>query len=118
MPKFPGGGFGGLNINAMMKQVQKIQEDTEKMQQELAGERVEASSGGGMVTAVANGLAELIEVKISPEVVDPSDVEMLQDLVTSAVREAMERANELRKERMEEITGGLGLPPGMNLPGF
>lgn len=118
MPKFPGGGFGGLNINAMMKQVQKIQDDTEKMQQEMAEEKVEASSGGGMVTAIVNGLGELMEVKISPEVVDPSDVEMLQDLITSAVREAIERANDLRKERMDAITGGLNLPPGMNIPGF
>jgi DNA-binding YbaB/EbfC family protein len=118
MPKFPGPLGGGFNIQAMMKQVQKFQEDTEKLEQQLAEEKVEASSGGGMVKATANGLAQLIDVKIDPEVVDPQDVEMLQDLVTSAVREALEQATELRKQRMQELTGGLGLPPGMGLPGF
>jgi len=117
MPKMPGG-FGGFNIQAMMKQVQKFAEDTKRVEGELAEERIEASSGGGMVRAVVNGLAELIEVKIHPEVVDPQDVEMIEDLVTSAVREALERASERRKERMEELTGGLGLPPGIGLPGF
>ncbi|MBI2841982.1 MAG: YbaB/EbfC family nucleoid-associated protein [Armatimonadetes bacterium] len=116
MPKLPN--FGGFNIQAMMKQVQQFAADTERLESELAEERIEASSGGGMVTATVNGLAQLIDVKISPEVVDPDDVEMLQDLVTSAVREALERANERRKERMEELTGGLGLPPGMNIPGL
>jgi DNA-binding YbaB/EbfC family protein len=117
MPKFPGG-FGGINIQAIMKQVQKMTEDREKMEQELAEERIEASSGGGMVTAVVNGVPQLLEVKISPEVVDPEDVEMLQDLITSAVREALERANERRTEKMQELAGGMGLPPGMNIPGF
>jgi DNA-binding YbaB/EbfC family protein len=117
MPKFPGG-FGGLNIQAMMKQAQKFQDDMAKMEDELAEEKLEVSSGGGMVTAIVNGRGELIDIKINPEVVDPSDIDMLQDLITSAVREAMERANELRKERMEELTGGLGLPPGMGIPGF
>ncbi len=118
MPKFPGGGFGGLNIQAMMKQAQKLQDDMAKMEDELAEEMVEASSGGGVVTAVVNGRGELQSVVISPDVVDPEDVEMLQDLVTSAVREAVDQAGELRKSRMEEMTGALGLPPGMGLPGF
>lgn len=117
MPKMPNP-FGGLNIQAMMKQVQKFAEDTEKLEQELAEERIEATSGGGMVTAVANGMAQFLEVKIAPEVVDPEDVDMLQDLVTSAVREVLERANERRKERMQDLTGGLGLPPGMGIPGM
>ncbi|MEN6520150.1 MAG: YbaB/EbfC family nucleoid-associated protein [Armatimonadota bacterium] len=117
MPKMPGG-FGGFNMQSIMKQVQKITEDREKMEQELAEERIEASSGGGMVTAVMNGVPQLLEVKINPEVVDPEDVEMLQDLVTSAVREALERANERRAEKMQELAGGMGLPPGMNIPGF
>ena len=117
MPKMPGP-FGAFNIQAVMKQVQKFAEDTKKLEDELSEERIEASSGGGMVTAVVNGLAQLIEIKIQPEVVDPEDVEMLQDLVTSAVREALDRANERRKERMQELTGGFGLPPGMTLPGM
>lgn len=117
MPKFPGG-FGGLNINAIMKQAQKLQEDMAKLEDELAEERIEASSGGGMVTAVANGCGELVDIKISPEVVDTEDVEMLQDLIISAVREVIDQSNEHRKEKMQELTGGLGLPPGMGMPGF
>jgi hypothetical protein len=117
MPKLPGP-FGGFNLQAVMKQVQQFADDTERLEEELAEERIEANSGGGMVRATVNGLAQLIDVKIEPEVVDPEDVEMLQDLVTSAVREATERANQRRKERMQELTGGLGLPPGIGLPGF
>ena len=117
MPKFPSP-FGGFNIQSMMKQVQQFAEDTEKLEQELEEERIEATSGGGMVKATVNGLAQLLEVKINPEAVDPSDIEMLEDLVTSAVREALDRAKERHKERMQELTGGLGLPPGMGLPGM
>ena len=117
MPNMPNP-FGGLNIQAMMKQVQQFASDSEKAEEELGEERIEASSGGGMVTATVNGLAQLIDVKISPEVVDPNDVEMLQDLVTSAVREAIEVAGERRKLKMQELTGGLGLPPGMSIPGL
>ena len=117
MPKLPGP-FGGFNLQAVMKQVQQFADDTERLEEELAEERIEANSGGGMVRATVNGLAQLIAVKIEPEVVDPEDVEMLQDLVTSAVREATERANQRRKERMQELTGGLGLPPGIGLPGL
>ncbi len=118
MPKMPNPFGGGFNIQSMMKQVQKFAEDTQRTEEELASEMIEVSSGGGMVTAVVNGMAELVEVKIAPEVVDPEDVEMLQDLVTSAVREALEQATERRKERMQALTGGLDLPPGMGLPGF
>lgn len=117
MPKFPGN-LGGFNIQSMMKQVQKFQDDTEKMEQELADVKIEASSGGGMVTAVVNGLAQLIDIKINSEVVDPNDVEMLQDLVVSAVREGIDRASEHRLKRQQELTAGLGLPPGMGIPGL
>jgi hypothetical protein len=117
MPKLPGP-FGGFNLQAVMKQVQQFADDTERLEEELAEERIEANSGGGVVRATVNGLAQLVDVKIEPEVVDPEDIEMLQDLVTSAVREATERANQRRKERMQELTGGLGLPPGIGLPGF
>lgn len=121
MPKMPGP-FGGFNIQSLMKeaqkQAQKISEDKEKIEKELSEERIEASSGGGMVVAVVNGNGQLVDVKIKPEVVDPEDVEMLQDLVTSAVREALEQANARKDAKMQELTGGLGLPPGMELPGF
>lgn len=121
MPKMPNP-FGGFNIQNLMKeaqkQAQKLAEDREKIESELAEERIEASSGGGMVTAVVNGNGSLVDIKINPEVVDPEDVEMLQDLVTSAVREALEQANARKEEKMQELAGGLGLPPGMGIPGF
>lgn len=103
--------FGGMgNIGNLMKQAKKMQEDMQRVQAELADERVEATSGGGVVKAVVSGSGKLIEVKIDPQVVDPDDVEMLEDLVTTAIREASEKAKELAAERMQEVTGGLGLP--------
>jgi len=96
---------GGLE-KLMAQQLEKLQ----RMQEELATERVEASAGGGMVTAAANGMGELVELHISPQAVDPEDVEMLQDLVLAAVREALERARELQQKKTMELTGGLKLP--------
>jgi hypothetical protein len=101
---------GGGNLGGMMKQVKKMYEDFQKAQEELAAEKIEATSGGGMVKATVNGKGELLEVKIAPQVVDPDDVEMLEDLTTSAVREALSKAKELETQRMQSITGGLGLP--------
>lgn len=108
-------GFGGLGGNIpglgnMMKQVQKMAEDTQRLEEELGNERLEATSGGGMVKAVANGKGEILEVKIDRQVVDPEDVEMLEDLVVSAVREVLQNSTELKAARMQEITGGLNLP--------
>jgi len=97
---------GGLG-RMIMQQAQKMQQDLARVQEELANERVEASSGGGMVTVVANGQGEVLEIKISREAVDPDDVEMLQDLVLAAVKEAIAKAKELQGERMKEATGGL-----------
>jgi len=94
----------------LMRQMQKLQQDLQAAEQELAGLRVEASAGGGAVTAVANGRGELIELHISPEVVDPGDVEMLQDLVLAAVREVLQKARQVQQQKMGELTGGLGLP--------
>jgi len=108
------GPFGNLpnipGLGNMMKQVQKMAEDTQKLEEELAQMKIEASSGGGMVTAVCNGKGEILDIKINPQVVDPNDVEMLQDLVISAVREASEKARETKAERLQEITGGINLP--------
>ena len=98
------------NFQNLLKQAQKIQSQVSKMQSELADRRVEASAGGGMVTAVANGKQELVGVKIDPAVVDPDDVEMLEDLVVAAVGEALSRASELASEEMKKLTGGLPLP--------
>ena len=105
--RIPGG--GGLE-KQLMRQMEKLQRDMEVAQEELGQLRVEASAGGGAVTAVANGKGELIELRISPEAVDPKDVDMLQDLVLAAVREALEKGREAQEEKMGGITGGLGIP--------
>jgi DNA-binding YbaB/EbfC family protein len=103
--------FGNIpGLGAMMKQVQKVAEDTQRLEEELGQLRIEATSGGGMVTAAANGKGEILDIKIDPQVADPQDVEMLQDLVVSAVREALEKAAETKAEKLQEITGGLNIP--------
>ncbi len=96
-------------INQMMHQVQKMQADMAAAQESLAAETVEASVGGGMVTVVVSGTGDLQSVSISPDVVDPDDVEMLEDLVVAAVVEAMRMAQEKAAERMGGLTGGLDL---------
>ena len=107
---------GGADLGKMLKkQMEDMQRKMERIQAELAEERIEATAGGGMVAAVANGLGELLEVRIKPEVVDPDDVEMLQDLVTAAVNEAITHAQARRESRMSEVTGGMNLP---GLPGL
>lgn len=103
---FPG--FGGGNMNNLMKQAQKMQKDMEKLQEELHERTVEASAGGGAVTVVASGKKELKEIVIKPEVVDPDDVEMLQDLILAAVNEAIRKADEMVNSEMGKLTGGLG----------
>jgi len=106
--------MGGLgNMGNMMKQAQKMMEQAQKMEQELAALRVEGTAGGGMVKVEATGAGTIETVKIDPQVVDPDDVEMLQDLIVSAIRDAMEKAAELKQERIGQLTGGMGLPPGL-----
>jgi DNA-binding YbaB/EbfC family protein len=100
------GGFQKM----ILDQMQRLQADMGKAQEALAGERVEATAGGGMVKAVVTGMGELLEVTISRDVVDPEDVEMLQDLVLAAVKEALAKAKELQAERMGGLTGGLQIP--------
>ena len=108
------GGFGGLGDMAnLMKQAQKMQEDMIAAQEELASARVEATSGGGVVKAIVDGKGRLVNLEIKAEAVDPDDVEMLQDLLVSAIREAEEKADEIQTERMQSLTGGVGLPPGL-----
>lgn len=101
------------DLGKMMKQVQKIQQDAARVQEELRAERVEATAGGGVVKAVTNGHGEVLEVTIDPSVVDPADVSMLQDLVVAAVSEAQRAAKDLYEQRMKALAGGLGLPPGL-----
>lgn len=101
--------FGG-NMQKMMKQVQKMQADMARLQEELAERTVEASSGGGMINVVVNGKQEVMAIKIKPEVVDPDDVEMLEDLLVAAVKEAMRKSQEMVAEEMNKITGGIKIP--------
>jgi len=115
--KNPFGGGGGKvpDLGALMKQAQKLQGDVQKVQDELAAMTVDASAGGGMVTAVMNGQYELVSLKIDPSVVDPSDIGMLQDLVIAAINQAASKMRETTKERMSSLMGGFGIPgmPGM-----
>jgi DNA-binding YbaB/EbfC family protein len=99
------------NPMKMMQQVQKMQSRMAKVQAELEGEEIEASAGGGAVKAVVNGQQRLLSITVDPEVA--SDVEMLQDLVVAAINEALENSRELAANRMQEVTAGLGLPPGL-----
>jgi len=106
---FPG------RLGEVMKQVKKAQELVQKKQEELANLRVEATSGGGMVKVVANGREEIIDLQIDKEVVDPAEVEMLEDLILAAIKEAQTKAKEAAQKEMGELIGSLGLP---NIPGL
>lgn len=103
------------NLGNLMKQAKKLQERLEKAQAEIAEMKVEASAGGGMVTAVVNGRGELLNLKIEREVVDPDDIEMLVDLLVAAVQEAQKNAQEIAKEKLGPLTQGMNLPviPGL-----
>jgi DNA-binding YbaB/EbfC family protein len=105
-------------MNQMMKQVQQMQAEMAKAQKELETEAVEASAGGGMVTAKVSGALELLELKIDPDAVDPEDVDMLQDMVQAAVNEALRSAQELAATKMSAASGGMGDLGGLGLPGF
>ena len=94
----------------MMRQVQKMQEDMANVQAEVEASEFEAAAGGGAVTAKVNGKKEVLEVKIRPEVVDPDDVEMLEDLLTAAVNEALKKADAAMESKMGAITGGMNIP--------
>jgi len=109
--KFTGGGFGGGGgMGDMLKQAQKMQADMEAMQTELEERTETVTAGGGAITVTVSGKKEIREITISPEVVDPDDVEMLQDLVTAAVNEALRKMDEVAAAEMAKITGGMSLP--------
>jgi len=97
-------------LGNIMKQAQMMQQKMARLQQELEGRQVEASAGGGMVKAVVNGKQQLVSLQIEKSVVDPEDVEMLQDLVVAAVNEAVKKSQEMMQQEMGKITGGLNLP--------
>ena len=103
------GGMGG-NMNNMIRQAQKMQQDMMKAQEELESKTYEAAAGGGVVSAAVSGKKELLSVTIDPEAVDPDDVEMLQDLIVAAVNEALRHASEDAASQMSKLTGGLNLP--------
>jgi DNA-binding YbaB/EbfC family protein len=106
---------GMPNMGQLLKQAQKFQARMAELQEELNQRTVEASAGGGMVTAVANGKQEVLSIAIDPEVVDPTDVEMLQDLILAAVNDALNRAKEMTNEEMGKLTKGMNIP---GLPGL
>ena len=101
LPNIPG-------LGNLQKQMQKMQDDMARLQTELENTKVEAASGGGMVKAVVNGKGEMLEIQIAPEVVDPNDIEMLQDLVVSALREAADKAEKYKTDKMNSA-----MPPGL-----
>lgn len=108
------GGFGGFpgggNMNNLMKQAQKLQKQMEETQKELENAEYEASTGGGAVSVKVSGKKEVLSINIKEEVVDPDDVEMLEDLVLSAVNEALRKADEATANKMGKLTGGMNIP--------
>lgn len=110
---FPGGGMMPGNMNNLMKQAQKMQKQMEDMNKEIEVKEWEASSGGGAVTVKVSGKKEILSVKLSKEVVDPDDIEMLEDLIVAAANEALRKMEEETQEAMSQITGGLGGLGGM-----
>lgn len=100
----------GFNMQKLMQQAQKMQRDMAKVQENLGNMQFEGKAGGGMVTAVCNGNSELLGIRIDPQVLDPDDVEMLEDMVLAAVREAITASKEAAAQAMGKITGGAGLP--------
>jgi len=104
-------GMGGMgDMGQLMKQAQDMQRKVAKVQADLKERIEEGSAGGGMVVAQVNGAQDVVNVRIDPEVVDPDDVDMLEDLVLAAIRQAMEKSRELAQAEMAKATGGLGLP--------
>ena len=104
----------GFDLGGLFKQAQQLQERLANVQQELAGRTVEASAGGGMISAVVNGKLELVQVRIDPTLLQSADVEMLQDLVVAAVNEGIRAAQKMMSDEMGKLTGGLGIKlPGM-----
>lgn len=98
------------NMGKLMKQAQQLQDKMSKLQEEMAEKTIEATAGGGMVKVVANGKQQVVSIQIEKEVVDPEDVEMLQDLILAAVNDALNRAQAMVSEEMNKLTGGMNLP--------
>ncbi len=114
MGKYKGFAGSGMNsgkkVSNVIMQAQKMQEEMEKVQEELGEKTVEATAGGGMITVTANGNKEIVSLKINPEAVDPDDVETLEDLVMVAVNDAVKKADDMMAEGMNAVTGGISIP--------
>jgi len=106
-----------MDMAKLLRQFQKMQGDIKKIQKEIAKEKVTGSSGGGMVEVTINGKLEVVDIKIEKKLMEEKDVEMLEDLVLAAVNKALLKAQQLAKERMGRLTGGLNIP-GMDIPGM
>ena len=106
----PKGMGGGNNMNAMIRQAQKMQEDMTALQEDLDSREYDISAGGGMVKLKINGKKEVLSMEISPDIVDPDDVETLADIITAAVNEGIKRVEDTNSAEMSKITGGLGMP--------
>ncbi len=113
MAKGMGGMPGGMNMNNLVKQAQKMQKQMEKMQEELESKTIETTAGGGAIKITISGKKEIKEIKINPDVVDPDDIEMLEDLILTSVNEAIRQAEEMSSSEMNKITGGLNVPGGL-----
>ncbi len=103
-------GFGGMDLNSLMAQAKKMQKEIAKAQEEAAKEVTEVSVGGGMVTVKANGAGEVVDIKLSKDIVDPDDIETLEDLVLSGVNEALRKSKAAMEEKISALTGGLNIP--------
>lgn len=112
-PRIPGGMGGGMGN--LLGQMQKLQEEMEKTQAALEEEELTVTAGGGIVKLVITGQRKVRSLEIDPQVVDPDDVEMLQDVIVAAVNDALEQVENLQQERMSGLTGGLDLPPGLGI---
>lgn len=105
-----GMGKGPSNMNAMMRQAQKMQEDMAALQDDLDAREYDVSAGGGMVSIKINGKKEILSIEIKPEIVDPDDIEMLQDILTAGINEAIKKVESTNAEEMSKITGSLNIP--------
>ncbi len=104
------------NLSQMMKQAQEMQAKMQEMQERLDAAEITGASGGGLVTVILTGKGNLKKLNIDPSIVDPNDVEVLEDLITAAFNDARKKVEAFAAEKMSEVTGGLQLPPGMKLP--
>lgn len=104
------GGMGMNNMQGMLKKVQKMQSEMTKLQEDLKSRTLEATAGGGAVTVVVTGNKDVVSVTLKPEVVDPEDIEMLQDLIVTAVNDAMKQVDTMTETEMGKVTGGMKLP--------